>query len=107
MVVSTASMRKSRPGPRRSVSVPRLELQTLNARALMLALSVRTAVAAHAVTGVAPHAAAVFNTHSAQSGIVAARRIRPRLQGQAHKRGATPILKERADRVRDGLWSWV
>jgi hypothetical protein len=105
MVVLTASMRKSRLDLQRSVSAPRLELRIPDGQALMLALSVTTAAAAHAVTRDVRHGAIQFHIRIGQRRNAAGLRIRSRRQGQVHKRAATPILKERAGRVRDGLWS--
>jgi hypothetical protein len=105
MVVSTVSVRKSRPDLQRSVSAPGLELRTPNVQALMLALSVTTVAAAHAVTADAPHGAIQCHIRIGQRRNAAGLRIRSRLPGPAHKRVAMPILKERAGRVRDGLWN--
>jgi hypothetical protein len=105
LTVLTASMRKSRPDLQRSVSAPGLELLTPDGQAPMLALSVTTVAAAHAVTVDVRHEAIQLHIRIGQRRNAAGLRTRSRRQGQAHKRAATPILKERAGRVRDGLWS--
>ena len=105
MVVPIVSMRKFPPGLRRSVSGPTPEPLTPSVQVLMLALSVMTVAAAHEATVVARRAAIQFHIRTAPPRNAAALRTRTRRQVRVHRKAATPILKEHADLVRDGLWN--